>query len=70
MAKVLEVSHSLVFTNLSAAGIALVDAFVTEHRRMNQYGTTPGQRTIEWSTPEQEASLKALAKKVEATDPE
>lgn len=58
MAKVLQGSNSLVFTNLSAEGIALVDAFVTDHRQMTQYGTTPGHRTIEWNTPEEEALLR------------
>jgi hypothetical protein len=70
MAKALQVSNSFVFTNLSAVGTDLVDEFVKKHSQLKHEGITPGHRTIEWTTPEEEAILKALAKKVEATDPE
>jgi len=70
MAKVLQVSNSFVFTNLSAVGAHLVNEFVKKHARMKHEGITPGHRTIEWTTPEEETILKELAKKVEASDPE
>jgi hypothetical protein len=70
MAKVSQVSNSFVFTNLSAVGEDLVNEFVRKYTQMKHEGITPGHRTIEWTTPEEETILKELAKKVEASDPE
>jgi hypothetical protein len=70
MAKVSVGSNSFVFTNMSAVGTEIVDAFVRKHTQMRHEGPTPGHRAIEWSTTEEEALLRDLAKRVEAADPE
>ena len=68
MAKVLEGPHSLLFTDMSAVGAGLVNDFLRSRRKIEVPNPTPGQREIEWSTPEEKQLLVELAKKVESLD--
>jgi hypothetical protein len=69
MAKVSQVSKSVVFERLTPIGAGIVDDFLRKHTYLKHEGISPADRTIKWSTTE-EALLNALAKKVEASDPE